>query len=244
MRGLLEVKDYVGTVKDVDVQSNTISGYLAVFGNVDHDNDITEKGSFAKSIRERGPEGKNSIFFLNQHNWNQPHGKFTVLQEDDYGLYFESKLNPKITYSSDALELYREGVLDKHSYGWITVKSEERTDGVRLLKENYLMEGSNVTLPANDMAGFTGFKSLITLDEISQKSKSILKVLRTGNLTDDTFFQLEIALKQLELQAYEMGKKDALETQQPDASTASVIEPQKSDDEAIYNQLKNFSILN
>src|SRR5690606_10900885 len=123
------------------------------FGNIDHDNDVTEKGAFAKSIAERGPQGKNSIFFLNQHNWAQPHGKFQTLQEDDYGLYFEAKLS-NTSYSNDALILYSEGIIDKHSYGWVTVKSDEK-DGIRYLKENYLWEGSNVTLPANDAAGFT-----------------------------------------------------------------------------------------
>ena len=37
-----------------------------------------------------------------------------------------------------------------------------------------------------------------------------MKSLRAGNLTDETFLGLEIALKQLQNQSYELGKSDAL----------------------------------
>ena len=46
--------------------SRIISGYAAIFGNVDKAGDLLVKGCFAKSIAERGPESQANdkiIFF-------------------------------------------------------------------------------------------------------------------------------------------------------------------------------------
>lgn len=161
---------------------------------------------FAKTISENGPQGKNTIFFLNHHDWKQPHGKFAVLEEKDEGLYFESEKLPNTSYSNDVIELYSAGILKEHSYGFIATKSEGRKNVKRTLKEVRLYEGSNVTLGANPNSPFLGFKSL-SITQINEKSSAIMKMLRNGTLTDDTFLQLEIALKQLQTEAYELGKQ-------------------------------------
>ena len=74
-----------------------------------------------------------------------------------------------------------------------------------MLIELKLYEGSNVTLGSNPETPFTGFKNL-TIGDINEKSNAIIKMLRNGTLTDDAFLQLEIALKQLQKEAYELGK--------------------------------------
>lgn len=199
---MYEIKEFTGSIKDVDRKSRIVTGYLSPFGGEpDAYGDIPLKGMFTKTIMER----KDQIFFLNQHNWTQPHGKFNVLVEDEKGLYFESNPLPNTTYSNDAIELYSEGILKEHSYGYETIKSKKDEKGNRLLQEVKLYEGSNVTLGANSNTPFTGFKGL-TIDEINDKSSKIIKMLKTGTLTDDTFLLLEIALKQLQLEAYELGK--------------------------------------
>lgn len=219
MHNLLEYKDFVGSVKDIDTTGRRVTGFLTAFSNKDHDGDIAEKGMFAKTIRER----KDQIFFLNQHKWDQPHGKFSVLEEKDEGLYFESEKLPNTTYSNDTLELYKEGILKEHSYGFIVTKSvNDKERNARVLKEVKLYEGSNVTLGANSNTPFTGFKSL-TIDQINEKSGAIMKMLRNGTLTDDTFFQLEIALKQLQAEAYELGKNST--QSEPEESTQPTYEP-------------------
>lgn len=231
MKGLLEIKDYVGNVKDVDTVGRRVTGFLTAFNNKDHDGDIAEKGMFAKTIMER----KNQIFFLNQHKWDQPHGKFAVLEEKEEGLYFESEKLPNTSYSNDVLELYKEGILKEHSYGFVTTKSvQDKERGARILKEVKLFEGSNVTVGANSNTPFTGFKSL-TITQINEKSSAIMKMLRTGTLTDDTFLQLEYALKQLQMEAYQIGQKEALESKEP------VTDHSTEDQEPlIVNTIKSF----
>ena len=231
MKGLLEFKNLVGEVKDVDTAGRRVTGYLSSFGNKDFDDDIIEKGAFSKSINER----KNDIYFLNQHNWAQPHGKFQVLQEDNKGLYFESEPFIDTTYSSDALKLYAAGIVKEHSIGFITVKSDNDKDHTRIIREVKLYEGSNVTLGANSQTPFTGMKNL-TLSEINDKCTLLYKAIRNGDFTDDTFIMLEYALKDLQFQAYELGKQ-SLKDIEP-LSTHSIVEPTSEIIKQFINSLK------
>lgn len=221
---ILDYKNHFGEVKDVDMKGRRVSGYLSAFDNKDSDGDVIVKGAYTKSLNER----KGEIFFLNQHNWSQPHGKFDELKEDSTGLYFVS--NPMIdtTYSMDTLKLYEAGIIKEHSVGFITMKDEIKTDA-RYIKEIKLYEGSNVTLGANNQTPFTGFKS--SLKDIDDQSKKIIKALRDGTFTDETFALLEVALKQLQQEAFNLGKKSLTE---PPISTP--LEPIENKEILILNE--------
>ena len=202
MNKILELKSINAEVKDVDTKRRVVTGYLSNFDNKDYDNDIIVKGAFNKSIKER----KGAIWFLNQHNWEQPHGKFSVLQEDSKGLYFESEPLIDVSYSNDVMKLYEAGIMKEHSIGFSTIKDEyDSKSKARIIKEVKLYEGSNVTLGANPETPFTGFKSF-TPQEANDQVNRIVKLLKNGTLTDDTFEILEIALKQLQKHMYELGK--------------------------------------
>lgn len=227
MEGLLEYKNIAGSVKDVDSGKRIVTGYLSEFGSKDAHWDVIEKGAFVKTIAER----KNDIFFLNQHDWRQPHGKFSVLTEDAKGLYFESNQLPNTSYSNDLIELYALGIVKEHSIGFQTIKYDiDKNTGIRTLKELKLYEGSNVTLGANSNTPFTGFKSR-TISEINDQVTLISKAIRNGNFTDDTFLQLEIALKQLQMESFELGKKSLEEPSKKDTQNEEPI---------ILETLKNF----
>ena len=216
---ILEYKDFTGSVKDVDVSKRIVTGYLSAFNNKDFDGDIMEKGAFSKTIAER----KDNIFFLNQHNWKQPHGRFNVLQEDEKGLYFESTPFIKgVSYSDDVLKLYEAEVIKEHSIGFVTVKDDYNEDEkTRYIKEVKLYEGSNVTMGANNMTPFTGMKNL-TLKDINDRCAVLYKAIRNGRFTDDTFILLEYALKELQMEAYNLGKNTQ---QEPSKDTLINIEP-------------------
>jgi HK97 family phage prohead protease len=210
MKGLLEYKNFTAEIKDIDSERMTVTGYFAGFGNIDYDDDIIMAGSATKTIAERGPMGSNEIFFLNQHNWSQPHGKPTVLEAQEKGIYFESKIAPT-SYGKDALVLYAEGIVVQHSIGFSTVKADyDQQTGIRRIKEIKLYEGSNVTLGANPETPFTGFKSL-TMAEINDQISKMIKLLKDGSLTDEGFGRLEIALKQFQLEAFTLGKNSLSE---------------------------------
>jgi len=235
MIGLLEEKDNVGSVKDVSLSDRTITGYLAHFGSIDYGNDITEKGAFEKTLNEN----KGKHLFLNFHNFNQPHNKFSVLREDDLGLYFEVKMVDGVSYSMDTLKLYDAGVLQEQSYGFQAVKKTfEKKDGVtvRRLKEVMFAEGSNVSIAMNSNAKFMGFKSM-TPENCNKQISNIMKFLRTGTVTDETFIQLEIGLKQLQSYSFELGKNSL---EKPFEKDTSIIEPNNLEIiQQFRNSLKN-----
>ena len=206
MKNGYEQKDGIGSVIDVDVKGRRIEGYLSSFNNVDSHNDTIMPTAFDKTVRER----KENILFLNQHNWEQPHGFFMTLEPDERGLKFLSYPLPNTTYSNDAIELYDAGIIADHSIGFIPVKWDWDDDTqIRTLKEVKLFEGSNVTVGADRNTPYLGRKAM-TIEEINDKSSRITKMLRNGTLTDETFLKLEIALKQLQMESYKRGTADAL----------------------------------
>ena len=203
-------KSIIGGVKDIDVENRIVTGYLSSFGNKDYHDDIIEKGAFKKSIAER----KEKIRFLAHHNWQMPLSKFAVLQEDAKGLYFESDPLVETSYAVDLMKLYDAGVINEHSIGYSVVKDNyDAKSDTRHLTELKLYEGSAVTLCANSETPFTGFKCA-NVKDANEKAKNILRVLHKGDVTDEMMITLEIALKQLMQESYELGKK-SLEIDEP-----------------------------
>lgn len=232
MEGLLEKKSIKGNViTDVDRATRTVTGYASVFGNKDFDSDIIVKGAFKKTITER----INEIYYLYNHNWEKPldkGSKNVKLYEDDYGLKFEAKITEGLTYGNDLILLYEEGIVDEHSIGFRTEKSHKANDA-RMLTELRLYEFSAVTMAANPMAKLEGIKS--ELKGNNDKVGKIIKMFRSGNLTDETYGILEIALKQIQLEAYELGKNTQSELEPSADTQIKSIEP-------LIDILKEFKI--
>lgn len=152
----------MGMPVQVDEASRKISGYLAAFGNIDDDGDMIVKGAFAKSLQERGVNSTThrKIAYLWMHDMKEPIGKFTVLQEDEKGLYFEAEVD-KIELGDRALTQYKSGTLNQHSIGFRYVWDKTEYDESLqcfVLKEVNLFEGSVVTLGANENTPFMGMK--------------------------------------------------------------------------------------
>lgn len=189
-------------VKDVDTTGRVVTGYFAAFDNIDSDSDVILPGAFDRTIRERGPGGKNRIMHLWQHDPWRPIGKPSVLQEDDHGLYFETYL-PETTLGNDTLKLYEAGIINEHSIGFQIVQANQATrDGQEIteITEVRLWEGSSVTWGANPDTPATGIKSLFK-DEATVQSEidRIQKFLRKADVSDETFYLLEYKLEQLKL---------------------------------------------
>lgn len=238
MKGLLEIKDFTGSVQDVDFKNRIVTGYFNNWDSIDSDGDVIRKGAGVKTIGERGSD----IYYLNQHKWDQPHTRDNILKEDGSGTYFETSKLPNTTYSNDALVLYQEGIIKEHSFGFQVVKANQiKIEGksIREIVEYKLYEFSNVTLGANSNTPFTGFKSQFTdINDLNLEVKKLLSVFRNGNISDDLGVQLELAIKMLQLQAFELGKQEIKSTQEkePPQGTQELIEPQVI--KSIFNEFK------
>lgn len=225
--GLLN-KDILNGIEDVDIKSSTyvIKGYASVFGNVDSDNDIIEKGSYKKTIQEWGPNGKNRIKLCWQHDITDPIGKTTELHEDSKGLVFVSELPHDGGVIDSRIALVKNGVIDELSVGIIPIKTYKESSGVRRITENKLFEYSLVTLASNDMAKLMLSKGMNKADiiaEMDKKSQSIIKMLREGSMTDEAFHMLEYYHNQLIKQITDLTKPSSDTLIEPSNDTQSDV---------------------
>lgn len=135
----------------------TGTGYLIVWGVKNSWGEIWIKGSCAKSIAERGPQSSTNrkIAFLWQHELEEPIGRFTKLEEDDYGLYAEWVYDDfeAVPRARQASSQVKSGTINQMSVGfeyvWDKIEYDQLQDAI-IIKEGEIMEGSLVTLGANE----------------------------------------------------------------------------------------------
>lgn len=169
----------------ISEESRTISGYAAVFNNVDEARDMIIKGAFSKSINERGPQSNTNrkVAFLWMHNMSEPLGRITSLTEDEKGLYFEAVLD-KIPQADRALDQMKSGTLNQFSIGykyvWDKMEYDEEKDCF-VCKELNLFEVSVVTLGCNELTGFSGLKSQQLESEANQLDRDTERALKSLN---------------------------------------------------------------
>lgn len=136
------------------------SGYLAVFDNIDSHGDVIRKGAFLKTIEEWKAKGKYPAIFWN-HDPDEPIGVFTLMREDEKGLYVEGRLlildivRAKSTYA-----LMKVKAIDGMSIGYITIQAtHDPQTMIRELLELELVEGSIVAFPSNPNSLISSVKS-------------------------------------------------------------------------------------
>lgn len=195
------------SVKDIDGKKGIVTGYFANFDSVDSDGDIIKKGSFIKTISQQGPTSlKPRIKHLLNHDPSQPLGVITELKEDNYGLYYESKIGSH-DGGVDFIKKIESGLITEHSIGYRTIKFNQlkpwtewkEGEAMRELTELKLYEGSSLTAwGANMNTPLTGMKSEQKAMAVGKRIDLLIKAMREGTFTDETFDMLEIELKQIQ----------------------------------------------
>ena len=148
------IKNMVKASLEAQPDKRTICGYWSVFGNVDKQGDIMQKGCFTKTLNEN-PRGFKYCF--NHNLYDGVIGKSIVTREDDKGLYVEAKVSDT-PLGNYVLTLAQDGVLDRHSIGFSIIKSQD-DKGRRIIQEVRLYEGSILSVePANDAATVDAIK--------------------------------------------------------------------------------------
>lgn len=172
-----EYKTYVCDIKTSDENQGRISGYLAVFGNVDSQKDIIHQGAFTKTIQEaysrREHQGKRFLVpLLWMHDPMQPIGGYTTLREDKNGLYFEAEIDIATNEQGTPLNPFamakysgcKMGYLNEQSIGYEAIQKDyDAKTGIRHLLEVRLWEGSLVVqnFASNELAQVTGVKDAL-----------------------------------------------------------------------------------
>jgi HK97 family phage prohead protease len=196
------------SVLDVDDKSRRVKVAISEVGSRDLDNEIIEPGAYTKTISERGPGGANLIWHLTDHYPSLKYavGKFASLNMEGNKLIGATDI-PKTTWGNDMLEMYKSGVINQHSVGFSTLRSEIMNQGekdqYRVLKELKLYEGSAVLWGANPntptmSVGKSEGERKTALDKILKELEVLRKCFKNGTLTDDTFELIEVRILQLE----------------------------------------------
>jgi hypothetical protein len=189
-------KSYDLEVKDVDAKNGIVAGYFSAFGMVDSDGDIIMPGSFKRSIQDWGVDGKQRIKHLLNHNPSQPLGKLTVLKEDNYGLYYESKIGSH-QLGKDFIKMVESGLINEHSIGFKTLGEQKGADANEIY-DVMLFEGSSLTAwGANENTPLIGMKGIKNIEKIQDQIKAFEKFIRDSDVTDETIDLCMIKVKQL-----------------------------------------------
>jgi hypothetical protein len=165
----MERRSFALTLKELDTSTGTITGYGAVFGNVDDGGDVIRQGAFARTLKERKGE---PVPMLWQHETSDPIGVWSELVEDGHGLRCKGQLTtelapggaPAVPLAYTALAAAKHGSVRGLSIGYLTDRermSTEVIDGqtVRVIEDLDLFELSLVTLPMNRLATINDAKS-------------------------------------------------------------------------------------
>lgn len=162
----MKYKDCHFEVKAVQ-EDGFFSGYASVFGNEDSYGDIVIKGAFAETIADWQERGKMPPVLWN-HKTDEPIGVYTLLKEDEKGLYVEGRLLVKdVVRAREIHALMKAGAVDGMSIGYSTVEYnyDKETDVTELLKLK-LWENSIVVFPANDLSRVEAVKSKLQAGEL------------------------------------------------------------------------------
>lgn len=234
-----EVKSMSGGVLDVDDKSRRVKVAVSEVGSKDLDNDIIDGSAYTKTVKERGPAGANMIWHLTDHmpTLAKAIGKPVEITLDGNKLVFVTDM-AKTSWGNDVLEMYKSGMINQHSIGFRTIKSEPVGAGTnseyRLIKEVLLYEGSAVLWGANpNTPTLTVGKSLNKTDiekdffATLKELNNLAKGFRSGNFTDDTFELIEMQIVQkteLLQQLYRSATQPAEEAVEPDTEGKSLLD--------------------
>lgn len=225
---MLYKQTQVGELIDADEKAGIVKGYGSIFGNVDSDGDIINKGAYRKTVEESGSRVK----YLYQHDMDKPLGKMRELYEDGKGLVFEAEI-PKTQLGKDVIELMKSGVITENSVGIIPVK-KEMVDGHRHINEVRLFEISAVTLAANDQAMILDVKGNVDRTKILKRYDNMAKLLRKGEISDELGYALESEIYKLKSIFDTLSTQPSLEDTQPQVEKTDVNEVYKY----LFNTLK------
>lgn len=249
---LFKTNTLIASIKDADAKLGIVTGYASAFNNVDSDGDIIRKGAFLKSIMENGPKStKPRIKHLQNHNTSQPLGNPLDLQEDTYGLSYESKIGTH-TLGVDFIKMVESGLITEHSIGFRTMKRNQLQDyegymknpsgGWFELTELQLWEFSSLTAwGANQNTPITGMKGKEkedALQSLLNRQKNIEKFCRNTTASDETIELLLLEAKQLTQMIIDANKS----TLPVEETTKPVIVPLSEFSKALStftNSLKN-----
>jgi HK97 family phage prohead protease len=244
---LVEKQDIGYNIMDVDCEQRRVKAVWARCGNIDLDNDIIVPEAFTKTLAERGPSGKNLIWSLVDHcaDMNNVIGK-------PEQLYVENDMLIAITpiveteKGEDIIKMYEAGLINQHSIGFSTIKSNVNKEGIRTITELKLYEGSAVLWGANPETPTLGFKGEMEAKdkktELGNRLEQLIKAFKGGRFTDETFSLIEIEIKRIQSELMEIEVIKEI-TQTVEETFEPIQEEKTEDNTQVLTAIKQFNNL-
>lgn len=212
----------IPTELKANFEKRRIEGYASIFGNVDMGDDITHKGAFSKTVKERMPKG--SIKFMRDHHVLL--GMPETLEEDSKGLLTVNRVS-KTQIGDETLEMVADGTLTEMSFGFDIIKSDFTEEGgkeIRNIREVKLWETSVVTWGMNPDTEILGVKAILEDANINAFNVDALKdAINAMHLSQD--------------QKHEIKQLIAFIKSLNPSNESTPLEPLTKDSEAVKNLL-------
>ena len=135
--------NYNHNVKDVDEKKGIVSFYFANFNSVDSHGRKFEKNAFNSAI-----PNTSKIKHLWNHNSYKVVGKPIEIGTDENGAYMRSQLLSNTDDGRKMFELYKNGIITEHSFGYYINESHKGTyknKQVEIVEQVKLVEASSLT---------------------------------------------------------------------------------------------------
>lgn len=176
-------------LKAVKDSQGEFSGYAAIYGTKDRNEEIIDLGAMRKSINDSDGE----FPLLWQHDRTVPIG-VVKLEETNRGAKAVGRLNLGTMMGQQAYSLmvppdgYKRGALRDMSIGYM-VHKDQMIDGIRHLKEIQLFEVSLVTIAAHPKTHVTAVKEYeaqgICISRLALAYKSLVATLTSQGIIDE-----------------------------------------------------------
>jgi len=242
-------KEIDGGALDVDVASRRVKVAIAAFDNIDRDRDVIVPGAVTRTIKERGPQGTNEIWFLIDHHYslNAALGKFQELyvgtSGDEANKLVGVATVVKNAFGDGILAHYHEGNINQHSITFQPIQQgwRETTDTAgnsikyNEIRELALWEGSAVLWGANPMTPTISVGKSMTSKQAIDKLTFLEKCLRSGLYTDENFSLIELQLKAIKQHISDLEEK----ANQPAVTATDTVTADNSELVARLKQIAN-----
>lgn len=170
-------KKFFVEFKADQVDDDVIKGYASTFNTINSYGDYVVEGAYTDCLAKLAENGK-KLPCLWQHNSDQPIGYFTVLKQDNVGLYCElSLLSNDIQQAREAKALIKADVVTGFSIGAYVedyeIKQDDDNNDIYALTKLDLREISVVTFPADDNARIEQSEKVLDVRELEHSLRDV-----------------------------------------------------------------------
>lgn len=170
-------KKFFVEFKADQVDDDVIKGYASTFNTINSYGDYVVEGAYTDCLVKLTESGR-KLPCLWQHNSDQPIGYFTVLKQDNIGLYCElSLLSNDIQQAREAKALMKAGVVTGFSIGAYVedyeIQQDKDDNDIYALTKLDLREISVVTFPADDNARIEQSERVLDVRELEHTLRDV-----------------------------------------------------------------------